>query len=233
MTKRIDSNQARIAVIIANALVSAPRLLLRWTRAATLIIAADGGCRHCRGLGIVPNVLVGDLDSTTEEDLIAFREQGVEVLRYPPRKDQTDLELALDLALERDADQIVVFGALGLRWDMTLGNLMILTKVRSSQASIKLLDGPTEIGLVRGGDRVMIVDRLGAQVSLIPAGQAVRGVTLEGFEYPLFNRDLEAGSTLGISNIVRRESATIEVHAGLLFCVVTNPDGSDCAPPAR
>jgi len=131
------------------------------------------------------------------------------------------------LALERGADQIAVFGALGLRWDMTLGNLMILTKVRFSRVSIKLMDGPTEIALVRAGIPFAIHGRPGVQVSLIPAGQTVRGVTLDGFEYPLFEHDIEAGSTLGISNILRRETATIEIRGGLLFCVVNDPGMGD------
>jgi thiamine pyrophosphokinase len=93
--------------------------------------------------------------------------------------------------------------------------------------SIKLIDGPTEIGLVRAGDQFTIHGRPGVQVSLIPAGQTVRGVTLDGFEYPLRDQDIEAGSTLGISNILRQPRATIEIGAGRLFYVLTDPGGSD------
>lgn len=212
------------AVIIANAMVSDPSQLSRWLSTADLIIAADGGSRHCQALGIVPDVLIGDMDSTSEQHLSVFREQGVELHRYPRRKDKTDLELALDLALQRGADQIVVFGALGLRWDMTLGNLMILTRPELTRASVKLIDGMTEISLVRGGDhRFVVQGRPGALVSLVPTGETVRGVTLDGFEYPLSDRDMETGSTLGISNVLRRPTASIRVKEGMLFCVVTHP----------
>jgi len=221
MTTTRSHRQETTALIIANARVPDPDALVRCARTADLIIAADGGSRSCRELGIVPAVLIGDLDSTTDETLTAFRAQGVELHRYPAEKDKTDLELALDLALERGARDIKIYGALGRRWDMTLGNLMLLTKSELAEASVTLIDGPSEIRLLRSDQKLTLRRRRGDLVSLIPAAGTVRGVTLSGFEYPLSDHDIEAGSTLGISNVVIGDPATIELRRGFLFCVLT------------
>ena len=63
------------------------------------LVAVDGGLRHLKRLGLKPDLLIGDLDSVDADELAEIEEVGVEVLRFPPAKDQTDLELALDYAL--------------------------------------------------------------------------------------------------------------------------------------
>ncbi|MCG2754787.1 MAG: hypothetical protein L6247_04340, partial [Desulfobacteraceae bacterium] len=68
-----------------------------------LIIAADGGLHHFRSLGITPDVLIGDTDPLTGDDIKGLQIAGVEIIRYPAKKDQTDLELALRLAIDRGA----------------------------------------------------------------------------------------------------------------------------------
>ena len=79
------------------------------------LVAVDGGLRHARALGLAPHVLIGDLDSVTETDIEWVSAAGGRVLRYPPEKDETDLELALDLARAEGYTTILLAGALGGR----------------------------------------------------------------------------------------------------------------------
>ena len=208
------------AVIFANGLLSDGKEASRRARGAHLVVAADGGSRHCLALGVVPHVVIGDMDSTTAEDLRKLEEKGTSVCRHPVRKDKTDLELALELAAERGAREVLVFGALGMRWDMTLANMMVLTAPSMAGTRLILVDGDTRMTVLRGGSRTILFGRPGDVVSLVPAGSPVGGITLRGFEYPLAGARMEAGSTLGISNALVGERATIEIQEGPLFCIV-------------
>jgi thiamine pyrophosphokinase len=182
------------------------------------LISADGGLRYFQGLGRQPHVLVGDLDSLAPEAAAALEAAGVRVERFPARKDETDLELALRLALAHGLSDIVIFGALGGRWDQTLANLLLLAHPDFRAARIRLLDGTQQIYLVQG--RAVIEGAPGDTVSLIALNGDALGITTDGLEYPLDRGTLRFGSTLGISNVLAAPQATVTVEAGLVVCVV-------------
>ena len=79
----------------------------------TLIIAADGGAVHCLALGITPDVVVGDFDSLSPDQLNRLKASGTDIIRHPVRKDDTDLELALKTAVDRGADENPYFRGTG------------------------------------------------------------------------------------------------------------------------
>ena len=83
------------AVIFANGALDDPAAAAALLRADDWLIAADGGLRHLRAIDHAPHVLIGDLDSVSAEEVAWAEAQGTRVLRYPPEKDDTDLELAL------------------------------------------------------------------------------------------------------------------------------------------
>ena len=188
---------------------------------AELIIAADGGAGHCDRLGIVPNMLIGDLDSVTPDILRQFQEKGVVVQRHPPAKDETDLELALDLALAKGATAIWLFGALGGRWDMSLANILLCAQEKY-QGLLITLPGPDCLMHILHPGKPFTVHRLpppGRKVSLLPLPGDVHGLTLHGFEYPLRDATLRFGSTRGISNVLTGPSGTVHFQKGVLLCV--------------
>ena len=98
-------------------------------RADDYIICADGGTRHALALGLKPNLIVGDLDSVTDVEL---KIASAKIVQYPRNKNETDLELALNHALERKPASILFIAALGNRLDQTLGNLSLLSDPRLS-----------------------------------------------------------------------------------------------------
>ena len=208
----------RRAVIFANAELADPALARAALRPDDWLIAADGGTRHCRALGLVPDVVIGDFDSLAAGELAALQNGETQLILYPVRKDRTDLELALRFAVEGGAKDILVFGALGVRWDQTLANLLLLTLPELSSARVRLLDGKQQIYLIRR--KSTIEGQPGDTVSLIPMRGDARGVTTHGLEYPLDDGTLPFGTTLGVSNVLLGESATVEVGEGLVMCVV-------------
>ncbi|MEG3071682.1 MAG: hypothetical protein RQM92_13355 [Candidatus Syntrophopropionicum ammoniitolerans] len=58
----------------------------------------DGGARRARQLGIIPDWIVGDMDSISEPDRRFMEEAGVSFELYPAEKDFTDTQIALRLA---------------------------------------------------------------------------------------------------------------------------------------
>ena len=184
-----------------------------------LVIAVDGGAEKCRRLGIVPHLLIGDLDSISSELTEKYRHTGVEIIRHPRRKDATDLELALDLAKVRGADQLLLFGVLGGRWDMSLANVMLAASTKYRRMHISLLQTRCRIHIIHGGSDFILKSREGQTVSLLPLSVDVEGVTTSGFEYPLQDSLLPFGSSRGISNILMKNEGTVMVKKGVLLCI--------------
>ncbi len=208
------------AVIFANGVLASQAAARAAISTGDIIIAADGGARYCRLLGLTPDYIIGDFDSLAAQELETFQADGSQVIRHPARKDYTDLELSVRHARLLGADEIIVLGALGARWDQTLANLLLPAADDFAGAQVRLLDGNQEVVLLRGGDRLTVYGAAGDTLSLIPlAGDAV-GIRTTGLEYPLAGETLAFGSTRGISNTLLAESAAIELEAGLLLCVI-------------
>ena len=186
-----------------------------------LIIAADGGARMATEVfGLTPDVILGDLDSLTPGEVAAFAAQGVEILTYPPEKDETDLEIALKWAVEQGLTTIRVIGALGRRIDQTFGNVYLLALPELQGADARLVSGDQQIWLLQPGTH-RIVGKQGDTVSLIPLTADVMDIHTENLYYPLRGDTLQFGPARGISNVMDRGCATVAFASGLLMVVQT------------
>ena len=183
-----------------------------------ILVAADGGARHCLELGLTPDYVIGDLDSLDDSHLQKLAALGSQIVRYPTRKDFTDLELAIQHALKLGATEIVIQAALGARWDQTIANLLLPAGFPS--AHIYLVDGDQEIHLLRGGKELELHGQPGDTVSLISLSPQTRGVTTQNLEYPLQDGTLYLGSTRGVSNVLLDKHARISIKKGLLLCTL-------------
>jgi thiamine pyrophosphokinase len=210
------------AVIIANGELN-NRLSLE---PGDLLIAADGGARHCLRLGLTPDLVIGDFDSLDEAELASLAQAGAEIVRYPVRKDTTDLELALLAARERGATQVLLLAALGARWDQTIANLLLPLSAGLASLPVRLLDGNQEISILRAAAQdtppaeIEIAGQAGDTVSLIPLGGDAIGVATHGLEYPLYGETLYFGSTRGVSNLLLAGTARVALQAGILLVVI-------------
>jgi thiamine pyrophosphokinase len=207
-------------VIFANGVLSDPQGARAAIRPGDLLIAADGGSAHFLALGLTPHVLIGDFDSLDESDLERLQSRGVEIIRHPAHKDFTDLELALQYAEGREAEEIRVYAALGARWDHTLANLLLPAAADLQKSRIVLIDGPHEIRLIRSGETLAVQAKRGDTLSLIPLGGDAHGVSTANLEYPLSGETLFFGGTRGVSNVFLSNIASVRLEQGLLLCVV-------------
>ena len=183
------------------------------------LVAVDGGLHHLKRLGLKPHLLIGDLDSVNASELAEIIEAGIEVRRFPPAKDQTDLELALEHALELGYAQVVVAYPFGDRVDHTLGNLSLLSRPDLAGRTLSLEDGQVEARLL--DQSACLPAQPGDLVSLIAWGEPVEGITTKGLEYPLNYETLVPWQTRGISNVALADLIEIDFKSGRLLVIRT------------
>jgi len=209
-------NTSRV-VIFANGLVPDPDKLRPLLTSNDFILCADGGTRLALALDLTPHAVIGDMDSIAGADLARIEAARIPMRQFPQDKDETDLQLALQVALERKPHAILILGALGGRLDHTLGNLSMLTDPRLSGIDCRLDDGVEEAFLCQ--THAGVRGRPGDLVSLIPWGSPVTGVRTDGLRWHLAGETLYPDKTRGISNEMLGGSAAIDIKRGFLLVI--------------
>lgn len=206
-------------VIFANGMMDEPKRLKARLRPDDRIFCADGGTRHALALGLTPEAIIGDLDSLEPALIEQMKAQGVVIHTYPAAKDETDLELALRIALAEDSTEIMVVTLLGGRLDQMLANLLLLTHPDYGAVQISFADGKQWGRLVRAQQTVQVEGQPGDTLSLIPLTPTVSEVSFSGVDWPLDRATLSFGSTWSISNKLQAHQATVRIGAGMLFLI--------------
>lgn len=199
--------------------------------ANAIIIAADGGLDHALAAGLRPAGLVGDLDSITATGL-AWAEEHATVERHDPRKDQTDTELALAMAIDLNPARLVLLAGGGDRLDHTLGALGALG--HPTLTSIPVIEGwwgRQRIRVLHGPGRAQFDDLTpGSQLSVLAAHGPCEGVTLTGVEWPLENHQLDPLVGLGISNSAAGSTVSISLLLGIVTVFLAPFDAGEGRP---
>jgi thiamine pyrophosphokinase len=206
-------------IIVANGTITPEVNLDLRAKKADFLIAVDGGADHCVAAGVIPDIVIGDLDSISLRSLDQLKQAEVKILSYPVEKDFTDLELALKYAVNQSEGEIVILGGLGTRWDMSMANLMLLGADFLKERVIRMITGDQEAVLLKAGQQITIHGKNGSIVSLIPLSSDAKGVTTHGLRYPLDNETLVFAATRGISNQLKSKKATVYLRSGLLLCI--------------
>jgi thiamine pyrophosphokinase len=206
--------------VVAGGPEEAPELLSPDLFRGALVLAADGGWRLCRDLGVKATLVIGDMDTLFPEEVARAEAEGSEIRRYPADKDQSDLELAILAAHQMGARSMTLLGALGGQWDHCLLNLLApLSLCHSLGVWARLLTARAEIYLVPPGSYLLCVQP-GTRVSLAALSSRVEGLTLDGFLYPLSQASLERRQTLGLANAVLDGQARLSLASGELLLTI-------------
>jgi thiamine pyrophosphokinase len=191
-----------------------------------VIIACDSGCDHLARLNIVPDILIGDMDSISAKGLKFAQKNTVFTEHYPVEKDWTDTEIALNKT--EKGDKVTLVCPISARIDHVIANLGIALKLKSEGRDIVVTDGVTYCYPLTGEDKVQIDVTSyegNAAVSLIPwnFGKKVKGVTTKGLYYPLTEADLTAGSSFSFSNHPKKSAKkiSISIKSGMLLIAIT------------
>ena len=185
----------RFAILLGGDLTVTPRLRKQLDGAR--IIAADRGMIHAAVLGLTPELWVGDFDSAGSELKLQYRDIPRHI--HPAEKAATDGGLAVAVALERGATELVLAGGFGGQSDHTVGHFgQVLHLARSGfysfitggdEEAYPVIAGPIEIDLPEQ-----------SRLSIVPFTDLV-GLDIEGVKWPLVKRDVPLGSTLTLSNV--------------------------------
>lgn len=174
-------------------------------------IAADGGWQALEKLGIIPDLTVGDFDSSMPP-------QNLEIIRLNPAKDVTDLYAAIQIGKERGYRDFLLYGALGGSWGHSAANLQILAGLACDGCSAAIIAQGVRITALCSGSLTLFSVN-GRSVSVLAHSETATGVTLKGMRYPLNNATLDCYFPLGVSNKILDESAEVTVKHGVLLII--------------
>jgi thiamine pyrophosphokinase len=206
----------KLVVVVAGGEAPAPEAGRAVPRGAP-VVAADGGVDYARALGLDVTLAIGDFDSVSRDGVAAAEAAGARVERHPAAKDATDLELALDSALDLDPSRVLVLAGVGKRLDHLAAALLLLGSPRYAGVDLDARIGDARLHVVR--DRRTLDGEPGELVSLLPLHGPAEGVTTEGLAYPLAGETLQPGSSRGVSNVFGAPTATISLERGTLLVV--------------
>lgn len=206
------------AVVISNGNVAKCDIVKKYIE-DSIIIACDGGINHCYDMGITPNYIIGDFDSAKTQCLEYYKNMGIDISTYPTKKDMTDTEIGLEMAIEKGADTVYIFGGTGTRLDHTLANIHLLIVALKKDITAQLIDDNNVMQAMDSS--IELEGKAGDIVSIIPMTTEVRGITNKGLEYPLCDYVLGIGAEAGrgVSNVMLGKKAEISIKEGILLVI--------------
>ena len=190
------------------------RILKKYPMEHCYKICADGAANGLKKLGIIPNIIIGDLDSIKKETAAYFKKKKIEI-RKIEEQDTTDFEKCLMYAIENRLNNIVIFGATSRRTDHTLNNFSILKRYNKI-LDLKIIDKKYDIFFIP--QSIEFDYKTGEVVSLMPLPVATK-IKTEGLMYALNGEPLEFGVREGTLNISNSDKIKINFEEGdlLLF----------------
>ncbi|UWX65006.1 thiamine diphosphokinase [Deinococcus rubellus] len=178
-----------------------------------LVIAADGGARHAALLGVKIDLWVGDFDSSEGLNVDAPREQ------HPTAKDSTDFELAVNVARQRGAGELLILGAFGGRFDHAFA--LALGACRLAREGLKVsLHSGDEAGYPLLPKVPVRLDLQAGQIFSVLAASELRGLTLRGARWPLTDSNVPLGSGFTVSNEAAGGMLEAELMGGVALLTV-------------
>ncbi|MBS1492511.1 MAG: thiamine diphosphokinase [Bacteroidetes bacterium] len=197
------------AVIFLNGRLPSTKIIKKFVHKNTLIIAADGGANQIKEIKISVHVIIGDLDSISDESRKYFIRKKTEIIKIE-EQDSTDFEKALKHCLKKKIKEVTVFGATGMRPDHTLNNFSILKRFYKKLNICLITDDFAAFYLPK---RFSFNYKSGETVSLVPMPSATE-IKTKGLEFPLNNETLEFGKREGALNKSNSDKVSISFKEG-------------------
>ena len=177
-----------------------------------LVIAADKGYQIAISNGFTPHIVVGDFDS------LGTIPDTENLIRLNVRKDDTDLEHAVRIALEKGYDDFVVYGAVGGKLDHTLGNIAVAEYIAQSGGKSIFFGDDSSFTVIRNSE-IVLPARRGGRISVMSLSDISHGVSISGLSYEVDTIDMKRATTLGVSNAFIGKESRISVKGGTLLIV--------------
>lgn len=178
-----------------------------------LVVSADSGYKNAEKLGARTDILIGDFDSLAD-----IPDDVGEVKRLPAEKDVTDTQIAVETAIERGADEIVIVGSTSGRFDHALSTMAILEKYWGQHIPMYIVNGQNRIRFIRNSGTIIVRSKY-KYFSVLAADEKIKGVSIEGGKYPLVNKTLERKHQFAVSNEIVKNAALINVKKGGAYII--------------
>ncbi len=205
------------AIIVTGGNKPSKKLLNSYIKSGDLIIGADKGSEYLYDYEIMPNIILGDFDSISEEKLKKIEEKQVEIIKFPPEKDYTDTEIAIMGAIKRGADTIYLFGGLGTRADHSLGNIGLLLTTKNKGARLLIVDDHNKMYLA---DKNMSLNgSQGEIISFHALSDVVKGFEIRGAKYNLNSYDMHLLDPRAVCNEFIDTPINIKYESGELLII--------------
>lgn len=177
------------------------------------LICADGGANHAFKMNLVPDYIIGDLDSVSLATLKFFQSKS-KVIKIS-RQNDTDVEKSIKLAIRNNLDEAILLGVTGDRLDHTFCNLGIVLKFFNRMSCLIIAENSILFPL-SGSNKIKSIP--GETISLYGFNRRTK-ITTKGLKYPLNRTSLAFGERESTSNVSNSEMLEIKVSGGIIFLI--------------
>lgn len=179
-----------------------------------IVIAADSGYNNAKSLGVAPKILIGDFDS------LKARPRDVdEIIELPSEKDVTDTQFAVETAVKRGANEIIIICGTGGRFDHAISNMCLLEGLWKKNIRCVIVSGQNRIRYIKDSGIIIIRDKNYKYFSVLAADERVKGVSIEGGKYPLNKAKITREHQFAVSNEITKNAALITVKKGGVYII--------------
>lgn len=212
-------------ILIINILAGGPNELtpnlLDYKEDDSIWVGVDRGALYLLSKGIQPKIAFGDFDSVSDEEFQRITKEVHQLRTFIKEKDETDTELALNWAIQQKPSKVRIFGGTGGRMDHFIANVQLILKtiLQNPSCQIEIIDQKNMMYITKPGTHTLKKIRNSKYVSFLPMSDGVKGLTLQGFKYPLKEQDIPLGSTLCISNELIHDKGTFSFSKGILMVI--------------
>ena len=208
-------------------------LIEKYVKEGAYLVAVDGGFDYCHGMGLEPELCLGDFDSVSEDqkaELWKAAESGRgagrfrEIIKLPVEKDDTDTLAALKLCIERGYKEFYIFGGCGGRLDHTIANIQCLLFLKRKGSIGYMITGEESIFVLKD-EAVCFPSETQGVLSLFALSGEAKGVSISGMKYNLEDAIITNDFPIGISNEFVGKESSVVVREGELLVVVNKKSG--------
>ena len=178
-----------------------------------IVICADSGYKNALSMKVKVNILVGDFDSIGR-----IPDDIDEIVKVPIEKDKTDTQLAVDIALERGAEEIIIICSTSGRADHALSAMAILEKLWDKRVPATVVNGQNRVRFIRDSGTIIIRSAY-KYFSVVTLDKVAKKVSIDGGKYPLLKKDISRGEQFAVSNEIVKNAALITVKKGSVYII--------------
>ena len=179
------------------------------------IICADGGILIAEQNGVIPDMVLGDLDSVEAVN------KKYNFIKHPKEKDDTDTLLCIKYGMEKGFKDFVIIGGIGGRLDHTIANLQTLAFAKENGVNARVLSKDAFCIMIADGEKLELKKAENCYLSVFSYSDVCEGICIKGTKYELSDAQLKNTFPLGVSNEFKDEKAEISITKGKLLIVVS------------